>query len=122
MKLLLDMNVSPVWVSFFAQHGWEALHWSTIGDPRAADREILTWAQTNAAVVFTHDLDFGTILAVTHFDSPSVVQVRTQAILPAHVGALVVAALAQFRDVLAIGALITIDESTARARILPINR
>lgn len=122
MKLLLDMNISPVWVAFFAQHGWEAHHWSTIGDPRAADRDLLTWAHVNGSVVFTHDLDFGTILAVTYLDSPSVVQVRTQAILPEHVGALVLAALAQFRDLLAIGALITIDETTARARILPIRR
>lgn len=29
-------------------------------------------------VVFTHDLDFGDILAATNADDPSVIQVRTQ--------------------------------------------
>jgi predicted nuclease of predicted toxin-antitoxin system len=70
----------------------------------------------------SHDLDFGTILAVTRADSPSVIQIRTQAILPDHLGSLVLAALEQFRPLLEAGALVTVDESTSRARILPINR
>jgi predicted nuclease of predicted toxin-antitoxin system len=31
MKLLIDMNLSPLWVEVFEQYGWEALHWSTNG-------------------------------------------------------------------------------------------
>lgn len=82
----------------------------------------MAWARTNHYTVFTHDLDFGTILAATNADSPSVFQIRAQALLPEHLGSLVLAALAQFHAVLETGALITVDESTACARILPINR
>jgi len=65
MKILLDMNLSPEWVEIFARHGWEALHWSKAGDPGATDNTIMEWARVNGYIVFTHDLDFGTILATT---------------------------------------------------------
>ena len=122
MKLLIDMNLSPLWVEFFEQAGRQALHWSQIGDPGAADRIIMDWARIHGYVGFTHDLDFGTILAVTRADGPSVVQVRTQNVLPDHIGGLVLAGLEQFQELLERGSLITLDENTARARILPINR
>ena len=44
MKLLVDMNLSPSWVDRLARHGFEAVHWSTIGAATAPDVEILTWA------------------------------------------------------------------------------
>ncbi len=82
MKLLIDMNLSPDWVEVFRRNGWEALHWSMVGDPRATDRAIMEWARANGYVVFTHDLDFGALLAVTQLNGPSVIQVRTQDIMP----------------------------------------
>jgi predicted nuclease of predicted toxin-antitoxin system len=122
MKVVLDMNISPLWVEFFAQYGIRAVHWSIIGDPQVTDRTILEWARTHDHIIFTHDLDFGTILAVTQADSPSVFQVRTQNILPERLGPTVLAVLQQFRHLLDEGALITVDEASARARILPLNR
>jgi predicted nuclease of predicted toxin-antitoxin system len=47
MKILIDMNLSPGWVTVFAQHGFQAEHWSTLGDPRASDRTIMDWAHAN---------------------------------------------------------------------------
>ena len=82
----------------------------------------MDWARANDYVVFTHDLDFGAILAVTHAEGPSVLQVRAQNVLPEHLGEVVIAALRQFAQQLEAGALITVDEGTSRARILPISR
>ncbi len=65
MNFVIDMNLSPTWVDVFARHGWTAVHWTAVGDPRATDRTILAWAVAHDAVVFTHDLDFGAILAAT---------------------------------------------------------
>ncbi|MGA2716797.1 MAG: DUF5615 family PIN-like protein [Bryobacteraceae bacterium] len=59
MKFPIDMNLSPLWVSFLAGHGFEAIHWSTVGRPGAADSEIVDFAAANGWIVFTHDLDFG---------------------------------------------------------------
>ena len=35
MKILLDMNLSPVWVPYLQNGGHEAKHWSEIGDVTA---------------------------------------------------------------------------------------
>jgi predicted nuclease of predicted toxin-antitoxin system len=64
--LVVDMNLSVEWVTELARHGWPTVHWSTVGDPRADDSVIMAWALANGHVVFTHDLDFGTTLALTH--------------------------------------------------------
>ncbi|MEH2012300.1 DUF5615 family PIN-like protein [Nostoc sp.] len=76
--MLLDMNLSPDWVLVLESAGFEAVHWSTIGSPSATDKVIMAWALTNDCIVFTHDLDFGTLLAMTQADAPSVIQVRSQ--------------------------------------------
>ncbi len=57
MKLLLDMNLSPSWVDFLENAGFQSVHWSNIGSHDAPDKEIMTWAKANGYVVFTHDLD-----------------------------------------------------------------
>ncbi|HAV61825.1 MAG TPA: hypothetical protein DCY13_05630 [Verrucomicrobiales bacterium] len=120
MKLVVDMSLSPQWVTTLREAGWEAEHWSAIGDPRAADREIMDWAVAHEAVVFTHDLDFGSLLALTRSKGPSVIQVRTQDVTPSAISFLVVNALRRFQAELEEGALIILDEGRSRARILPL--
>lgn len=118
---MIDMNLSPIWERVLKDAGWEAVHWSCIGDPGASDKEIMTWAKTNEHVVFTHDLDFGSILAATKADCPSVVQIRIQDVNPHHIVDLVVSALGRFQEHLEKGALISIDENKSRVRILPMH-
>src|ERR1700744_1003551 len=120
MKLLVDMNLSPNWVKILMEAGWETVHWSTIGDSRATDAEIIAWAKKNVHVVFTHDLDFGTALALTQAEGPSIIQVRTQDVAPSVIGKLVVNSLRQFQPELEKGALIVLDEVRSRVRVLPL--
>ena len=120
IKLLIDMNLSPDWVPVLKTHGWSAVHWSTVGNPRASDDAIMNWAVMNEYVVVTHDLDFGAMLALSHAQGPSVLQVRAEDILPDHLEGLVIAALKQHASDLASGALVVVDESRSRVRILPI--
>ena len=118
--LLLDMNLSPAWVEVLKKRGWLAVHWSAVGDPHASDREIMDWAAEHEYVVFTHDLDFGTMLALSHANGPSVLQIRAEDILPDHLESSVIAALNQHERDLASGALVVVDESRSRVRVLPI--
>jgi len=120
VKILVDMNLSPEWVPTLQTAGFQAVHWSTVGDPRAKDSEIMQWAREKDFVVFTHDLDFGTLLANARAAKPSVLQVRTQDVSPAALGAKVIAALRQFASLLTEGALISVDAHRSRARILPL--
>jgi predicted nuclease of predicted toxin-antitoxin system len=120
VRFVIDMNLSPSWVETLQTQGWFAVHWSSVGDPRASDREIMAWAVANRCVVLTHDLDFGTTLALTHANGPSVVQVRGRDVLPDHMAPLVLSTLRQHAAILAAGALIVIDERRSRVRILPL--
>jgi predicted nuclease of predicted toxin-antitoxin system len=120
MKIIVDMNLSPEWVGFFATHGIEAAHWSKIGNPRARDSEIMGWAREHGYIVFTHDLDFATIVATTKAEGPSVLQMRTQDVLPSAAGEDILHVLKDHRDVLEHGSIVTLDKVTSRVRILPI--
>lgn len=121
MKILIDMNLSPDWVPALEQEGIEAVHWSEVGSPSAPDEEIFRYARQRYFVVFTHDLDFGDILAATGAISPSVIQVRVEDTAPESLITLFLSSIRQFRSHLNKGALITIDPERARARILPIS-
>jgi predicted nuclease of predicted toxin-antitoxin system len=120
MKFLLDMNLSPLWVSFLAKHGIESVHWSTVGQPAAPDSEILDFAAENHWIVFTHDLDFGMLLAAMRVNSPSVIQIRSQDVLPSAIGDIVLRAIRAATPYLEAGALVTIDSFRHRIRLLPI--
>ena len=120
MKILIDMNLTPEWVEFFATREIESLHWSDVGDPKALDPEIMAFARENGLVVFTHDLDFGHLLAVTNARGPSVIQARVEDPVPSRIGEDVVEAVTENEAHLKRGALITIDPDRRRIRILPI--
>lgn len=117
---LIDMNLSPDWREILARHGWEAVHWASVGNRAAPDKTILQYARDNDYVVFTHDLDFGAILAATGAKSPSVLQIRMQDVLSERFQSLLLDTLRQFERELNTGALVVVDESRSRVRVLPL--
>jgi predicted nuclease of predicted toxin-antitoxin system len=70
--------------------------------------------------VFTNDLDFSALLAMTRASGPSVLQVRLQDLLPAAVGPLVVHIIRTYEANLLEGAIVTLAENATRVRILPL--
>ena len=122
MKLLVDMNLSPRWIDMLKDSGVEAVHWSVAGKGNAPDVEIMAYAIKNDYIVLTHDLDFSAILAVTHGEKPSVVQIRAEDVSPDVIGIQVVTALRQMESELEAGALLTIDPSRTRLNLLPLQR
>jgi len=116
MKLLVDMNLTPDWVHYLSEAGFQAVHWTNVGANAASDMEIVVYAQAEGYVIFTRDLDFGAILAFSHGNKPSVVQLRVQEILPEDIGETVVQAMRQAERELEAGALLTID-SPVRTRL-----
>lgn len=121
LSLLVDMNLSTEWIPLLKTAGHDAVHWSEVGNPRAPDQELILWARNHGAVVFTHDLDFGTMLALSGADGPSVLQVRCLNVLPEVIGELVLCLLNQYCRELEQGALVVADERRQRVRILPLN-
>lgn len=120
MKILIDMNLTPLWVNFFLDNNINAVHWTQIGEITAPDREIFDYAAKHGYLIFTNDLDFGTILASSHTKVPSVIQIRTQDLMPSSAGKTMLSLLSQFEHKLIEGALITLDKQKMRVRILPL--
>lgn len=122
MKILIDMNLSPRWVTVLAASGISATHWSSVGPTKAPDPEIMAYARSGDLVILTQDLDFGTILAVTHGAKPSVIQIRSEDVSPEATAAIVIAAIRQMCVELERGALITVDPQRTRLRYLPLRQ
>ena len=120
LAVLVDMNLSPAWVEWFKSQGRPAVHWSAIGDPRATDRAILTWARAHRHVLFTHDLDFSAVLASSQATAPSVLQLRARDVTPEGAGPLILEALTTWEGELLQGALVSVDEAGRRIRVLPL--
>lgn len=120
MKILVDMNLSPAWVTYLTDAGFGAVHWSTVGALNATDSELMNWASESGYVVLTADLDFGAILAAARGTRPSVVQVRGDLLIPQAIGDAVVTAIRQTEPELLRGALVSVDVVRARLRILPL--
>ena len=122
MKILIDMNLSPDWCRWLAERGIQAVHWSTVGDPKAPDTEVLSWARVNGHIVLTHDLDFGAILAATGALSPSVVLLRIDDVVSVGAGPLIASILTTHEQLLLEGALLCVEPARSRIRVLPLRK
>jgi predicted nuclease of predicted toxin-antitoxin system len=122
MRFLVDMNLSPRWVAVLEAEGWDSRHWYDVGAGSAPDRDVMAHALRERRIVFTHDLDFGAMLAATQASGPSVVQVRTQDIRPQVLAPRLLPVLRQYGSELEAGALLIVDEVRLRLRLLPLFR
>ena len=120
MKILLDMNLSPAWAPVLNQAGFQCTHWRDIGDANAPDATVMSWAYDHGYIVFTHDMDFGTLLAASRANGPSVLQVRVANPTPDAIGHDVIRLLNLRRDLFSRGVLVTLDKARARIRVLPL--
>lgn len=120
LKLLLDMNLSPKLVPVLITAGYESAHWYTFGVPDADDREIVAHAKKEKRLIITNDLDFGTILAETGSDSPSVLLLRYENLSIPFLTPRVIDILVKYERDLAAGALVVADERHIRIRPLPL--
>jgi len=80
----------------------------------------MRWARENNHILFTHDMDFGALLAATRATGPSVLQVRVKNPMPDAIGHDVVRVLNLRRELFHRGVLVTVDKVRARMRVLPL--
>ncbi|MCL2366457.1 MAG: DUF5615 family PIN-like protein [Oscillospiraceae bacterium] len=120
MKILLDMNIPLRFAKLLTQSGFDVLLWSDVGAPNALDSEIMLYARENDLIVLTYDLDFSTILSVTHELKPSVIQIRASVVHAERAVELLKSAILQHEEDLKKGAVLSIDINKSRLRILPI--
>jgi predicted nuclease of predicted toxin-antitoxin system len=86
MKILIDMNLSPIWRKTLEKAGIDSVHWSELGPAATPDPAIIAFATANGLTILTNDLDFGAALATANRDKPSVVQIRGNDLRPTSIG------------------------------------
>jgi predicted nuclease of predicted toxin-antitoxin system len=122
MRILVDMNLTPRWLSLLQSDGHETVHWSSIGAPRATDREICDYARARQMIILTNDLDFPQILAHTREAGPTVIILRGEPLTPERRGESLLQAMKAHAPELLAGAILSIDWSgRSRSRILPLS-
>ncbi|MFY8001393.1 MAG: DUF5615 family PIN-like protein [Candidatus Kapaibacteriota bacterium] len=120
--IIIDMNLSPLWSEVLRKAGFEAMHWSSIGKATDEDSIIMDYARNHDSIVFTHDMDFGMLLALTNAAAPSVLQIRTADVMPDAISPLILHALTAYANELEQGALLVIDAAKMRVRLLPLEQ
>jgi predicted nuclease of predicted toxin-antitoxin system len=122
MKFLLDENVPPSLLTQLEKEGHEARHIIRMGWASTKDATILELAAETGEIILTHDLDFGTLLALSGNSKPSVIQFRLKRPRMEDMAAFLKEYLNELEEELSIGALITVDERLFKIRRLPIKR
>jgi len=120
MKFLVDLALSPKTVKVLRDFGYEAVRVNDLGMANAKDKEIVAYAEKNGLVVVTADLDFGDILASTRTRKPSVIIFRLKTPSPEHVNSLLLETLPRIEESLDTGAIVVIEDSRIRIRVLPV--
>ena len=122
MRFLLDENIPPSLAVLLKKIGHEARHVVDIGYTSTPDFKISAFAAQSGEIILTHDTDFGTILALSGNNRPSVILFRLQATNNLTYINILEKYLSSLENSLSEGALIVIDEEKIRIRMLPIKR
>lgn len=120
MRFIVDNNLSPRLAALLSQAGHDAIHVRQIGLAQADDETIFAAAAREGRVIIAQDTDFGTILAIRHERSPSLVLFRCEPKSTDRIFRLLSDNLAAFASDLETGAVVVIEDARIRVRPFPI--
>lgn len=120
MKFLLDVHLGASLARLLENDGHSCRLVADVGDPRMDDNEILQLARENDEVILTHDLDFGTLLAFSKSNNPSVIIFRIEKINSKIFHQLIKNNWETIEEPLTSGAIVVMEPFSVRIRPLPI--
>ncbi|MEE9604839.1 MAG: DUF5615 family PIN-like protein [Candidatus Scalindua sp.] len=121
MKFLADMGVAWRIVKWLRQHNHDAVHLRELNLHRMPDDKIFDKAKHEGRIILTFDLDFGEIAAASGKKIPSVITFRLRNTRTPHVIERLEKVLNDSSETLEKGAIISVEESRHRIRLLPIS-
>ena len=119
MKFLIDNALSPLLATGLTSAGYDAIHLWRVGQTSATDEEIFMKAFGERRVIVSADTDFGTIFTKEKMPKPSVILFRRSSQRrPEKELALLLANLPAVENQLSQGAVVVIEETRVRLRLL----
>ena len=121
MKFLIDNALSPLFSKLLKSNGYDSIHVRDINMQTCSDEEIFDYAQIDNRIIVSADTDFGTIIALSNKQFPSVIIFRrTRKRRPVEQFDLLISNLSEIRSSLETGSIIIIEDNRIRIRELPI--
>jgi predicted nuclease of predicted toxin-antitoxin system len=120
VRFLLDMGVDVRVAAWLRDQTHEAVHLRDEGLQRLPNGEIFTKAISERRIILTFDLDFGEIAALARGRKASVVVFRLHNTRTQHVLDRLAAVLADCGSTLEKGAVVVVEETRHRVRLLPV--
>jgi predicted nuclease of predicted toxin-antitoxin system len=121
MRFLVDNALSPLVALGLREAGHDAIHVRDLGLQAAEDEEVFARAGSDDRVIVSADTDFGTLVALRNERKPSVILFRrTRQRRPEGQVRLLLANLPAFEEAVEQGAIVIIEETRIRIRLLPI--
>jgi predicted nuclease of predicted toxin-antitoxin system len=120
MKFLLDVGITPALGRLLEKDGHIYRYLPDYYSNKTLDQSILDIARQHDEVVITHDLDFGTLLAFSGQNKPSVILFRIHHIHARTFHQLISAHWDNIITPLNDGSLVVIEDFGVRIRKLPI--
>jgi len=120
LEFLANMNISSLTVKELRKLGWNIIRVSEVLSNKSKDLEILNYARDHNKILITHDLDFSMLLAVGGYEKPSVINLRLENVKPGDVTKRIIEVVSKLEGELGKGVVISVDETSARYRNLPI--
>ena len=121
MKFLVDENLPRQLTALFHASGHDAAHVGDIGLSSAPDPQILEKAREEDRILISADTDFGTLLAESQAELPSIILIRRTSNRRAfHLASMIEANLSALTEDLESGCVVVFDADRVRVRRLPL--
>jgi len=122
MKLLIDNALSPVVAEVMNYAGHDAIHLRGLDMQSAPDVDVFALAERQDRIIISADTDFGALLALRRAPRPSFILFRkTTGVRPRVIADQLKWLLAEYRDDIEAGCILTVTNEHIRVRSLPIH-
>lgn len=118
MRFLLDMGISPKVIGVLEALCHEGVRCSEVGLSKAADTQILAYAQTHGLILISTDLDFADLAMVCQQPCPGMILLRLDNPSSEVMCIRIQAALGALAEDEVIGSLVVIQRNKVRTRKL----